>query len=98
MKTHTKLVATALLVAALGIPGIGAASAQSAASASPEAIEPLCDYCADYTDAATATSTVRSAYRPGTGYAAIDRQAEGETSWLQKMARLHLLKKPSQDR
>ena len=98
MKTHTKLVATALLVAALGIPGIGAASAQSADSASSAAIEPMCDYCADYTDAATATSTVRSAYRPGTGYTAIDRQAEGETSRLQKIVRLHLFKKPSQDK
>ena len=98
MKMHTKLVATALLVAALGIPVIGAASAQPADSPPSVAIEPMCDYCADYTDAATATSAVRSAYRPGTGYAAIDRQAEGETSWLQKMARLHLLKKPSQDK
>jgi hypothetical protein len=35
----------------------------------------LCDYCKDFTDYATEAGTVRSAYRPGIGYAAEDKAA-----------------------
>ena len=95
MKTRMNPVAAALLCVPLAALGIGAASAQTADSAVSAAMDPMCDYCADYTDAAASVGMVRSAYRPGVGYAAgSDRQADGEASRLQKVARIHLFKQP----
>jgi hypothetical protein len=60
-----------LFVITLAINLQGVAEAADA----PGAPDGLCDYCQDYTDAATAKGDVRSSYRPGTGYVS-DPQSE----------------------
>jgi hypothetical protein len=67
MGTFFKFAFTALVLSPLAV--VGNATAQTLGS--PVSVQPdvLCDYCKDFTDAATAVGPVRSAYRPGTGYA-----------------------------
>ena len=43
-------------------------TAVARAEEAPGTPDGLCDYCNDYTDAATSTGEVRSRYRPGTDY------------------------------
>ena len=94
MEARTKLVAAALLATALTAP----AAAQTADAAMSAAIDTMCDYCADFTDSATA-GAVRTAYLPGIGYAAATApRADGEASRLQKVARTHLFKQTQQQR
>jgi hypothetical protein len=66
MRTWIKIVvATAVTFPLLGNP-LATAQVAGATTVMPDA---LCDYCKDYTDNATAAGPVRSAYRPGVGYA-----------------------------
>jgi hypothetical protein len=64
MNITAKSVLLPFLLLALAIFNIPRASAGDG----PETPDKLCDYCKDYTDAATATDPVRSTFRPGTGY------------------------------
>jgi hypothetical protein len=72
-----KLLAVALLFAPLVPVGAAAQTADGAAAA-----ENMCDYCADYTDAAAAIGKIQSAYQPGAGYAAAsaDKGAAGKAA------------------
>jgi hypothetical protein len=64
MSTRIKLLAVAILLAPLAPIGAAADTAKPAA-----AVEGMCDYCADYTDAAMVSGPVQSAYQPVVGYA-----------------------------
>jgi hypothetical protein len=63
-----KIAAVGLPASALAILGNGSVTAQVAGAATVVP-DTLCDSCKDFTDAAPTTDCVRSAYRPGIGYA-----------------------------
>lgn len=95
MKTTLKIAAAALLTLAVVVLLVGTTAAQTA---KPEAsMDAFCDYCKDYTDAATAAETPLTAYRPGVGYAAEKDQAAAEQSRLQELARLRALHAPASE-
>jgi hypothetical protein len=96
MSTCARLFAALLFAAPLAAFHVGTAAAQSADAAMSAAAEPFCDYCKDYTDAATSAGVVRSAYRPGAGYAA-EPQDQAATARLQEIARLNLFKTPARE-
>ena len=61
--------ASAVFVLCLSTGGvIFGASAQGPDLATSGRSDDLCDYCKDFTDAATAIAPIRSAYHPGHGY------------------------------
>ena len=62
------LVASPLL--AIGLQPAAAEPADSVAAA-----ERMCDYCADYTDAAASAGVVQTSYEIGVGYAATAEKA-----------------------
>ena len=68
MLTHSRLIAAALLAAPLALLGLEGAAAQTADPQAAASVDPFCDYCMDYTDAATGAGTQASAYRPLAGY------------------------------
>jgi hypothetical protein len=74
MKIWLRLAAAALLTVVIGLILVGAVGAQPANPEAAAAADPFCDYCKDFTDAATASEPPRSAYRPGVGYAAEPRK------------------------
>jgi len=67
MNAALKYVAASLLALQFAAINFHTATAQTVEAA---AVDTLCDYCKDYTDAATSAGQTRSAYRPGAGYAA----------------------------
>ena len=69
MSIMSKLAAAVLMVCLCTSAEPGSAIAQAPVSAGAAEPDLLCDYCRDFTDAALATGPVRSAYRPGVGYA-----------------------------
>jgi len=69
MKAWLKLIPIALVATVTGLPSIEVAVADAPAPVA--AVEPFCDYCKDYTDAAAAAGAQPSAYRPGAGYAEV---------------------------
>jgi len=68
MRYALKFVATPLLI--LMFAAVNPASSLAQSADTQAAPDHLCDYCKDYTDAATSAGEVRSRYRPGTGYPA----------------------------
>lgn len=70
------------------------AAAQTSSPATSVTAEMFCDYCEDYTDKATSAGAARSAYSPGSGYAA---NPEGDlmaaTQQRRELARLQALRK-----
>jgi hypothetical protein len=64
MSISFKLLAAGLLTIPLALVEAPAQTPDTVAAA-----EPLCDYCGDYTDAATSAGSVQSTYRAGIGYA-----------------------------
>ena len=96
MKTWLKIAVAALVTLAVAILLVGTVSAQTVNPEPAAAADPFCDYCKDYTDAATAAEAPRTAYRPGIGYAAQpNEQAAAEKSRLEEVARLRLLQVPA---
>lgn len=75
MFSRSKFIAAMLLASPL--VGLGLPTAKAASPDAAIAAEQLCDYCGDYSDAATSAGKVRTAYQVGVGYAAIagDRTA-----------------------
>jgi hypothetical protein len=71
MNTALKFVVASLLALQFAAINFQTAAAQTVEAAPADS---LCDYCKDYTDAATSAGNIRSAYRPVTGYSA-DREA-----------------------
>ncbi len=72
---HTRFT---LLAAVLIASPLLALAVQSAAAEPAEAMaaaERMCDYCADYTDAATSAGVVQTAYQAGLGYTATTEKA-----------------------
>jgi hypothetical protein len=67
MTTASKFIATPLLVLSLATSHLLGVAVK--AEEPPAAPDELCDYCKDYTDRANSADDVRSAYRPGRGYA-----------------------------
>jgi hypothetical protein len=67
MNIALKFVAASLLALQFAAINFQTAAAQTGEAAPADS---LCDYCKDYTDAATSAGNTRSAYRPGAGYAA----------------------------
>jgi hypothetical protein len=55
----------------------------------------LCDYCRDFTDGATATGNVRTAYRPGVGYAGEAAQKGMATQPADKELTVQVVERPS---
>jgi hypothetical protein len=87
MQTPLKFVAAALLVLPLVSFSLPTAMAQTAGT--PATPDPLCDYCKDYTDTGVSAGSVRSAYRPGTGYASKpEHETEVAKQRLQEEARM----------
>ena len=84
MKTWLKLVAAALLTVAIAVLLVSAVSAQTSNPNATAAVEQMCDYCGDYTDAATSSGTVQSAYRPVVGYTFPYDQAAAPTAARQE--------------
>ena len=79
MHICSKLIVAALLAAPLAVLGLEGVAAQTANPEAAASIDPFCDYCKDYTDAATSAGTQASAYRPLAGYAKeAAKQAEAE--------------------
>ena len=75
MSIRIRLLAVVLLLGAM------APVAASADETGPiSAAERMCDYCGDYTDAATASGVVRSAYLPVAGYALEPRDVAAESA------------------
>ena len=66
MQRFSTRTATAALAIAAALLAGGGLAAQTQPPAPAEA---MCDYCGDFTDAAVASATVATAYRPGAGYA-----------------------------
>ena len=86
MLTRSRLIAAALLAAPLALLGLEGAAAQTANTQAAASIDPFCDYCKDYTDAATGAGSQASAYRPLAGYAAeAAKQADAEKMREQEM-------------
>ena len=69
MKTWSRIAVAALIAWPFACLSNTSVTAQ-VADALTVVPDTLCDYCKDFTDPATATGAVRSAYRPGLGYAA----------------------------
>lgn len=55
----------------------------------------LCDYCRDFTDGATAAGNVRTAYRPGVGYAGGPAQKGMATQQSDKELTVQIVERPS---
>lgn len=70
MKTWLKIATAALVTVAVAVLLVSAVAAQTGnPDVAAAATEQMCDYCQDYTDAATSAGTVQSTYRPLAGYA-----------------------------
>jgi hypothetical protein len=69
MKAWLKIAATVLGAGPIAIFFSISVSAQALSDVTAVLPDTLCDYCKDFTDAATSAGAVRSAYRPGVGYA-----------------------------
>ena len=70
MMTPLKVVAAALSL----MPLLSIAIPAMAETAERPGMDALCDYCRDYSDLGVLAGSVRSDYRPGTGYAAEPEQ------------------------
>jgi hypothetical protein len=73
MNTALKFVVASLLALQLTAINFQTATAQTVEAA---AVDTLCDYCKDYTDAGASAGNVKSAYRPFKGYAAESEQEQ----------------------
>ena len=91
-----KLLAAALLAAPFAALDIGVAVAQTANPEAAKSADAFCDYCKDYTDAATSAGSQRSSYRPGVGYAAEPQEtATTENPQRPRETGLQLARQPS---
>jgi hypothetical protein len=95
MKPCLKLIVIALLSGPFVAFEVSAVAGQTVSPEPSAGVDALCDYCKDYTDAAAAAGSQRSAYRPGTGYAA---EPENEVAAAelrrQEVAKLRIRQSP----
>ena len=95
MKSALKLLAKPSFVLTLTNMALHAAVAW--AEEAPGTPDGLCDYCKDYSDAATSAGEVRSRYRPGTGYA-VEPESQAVAMRKQKETGFGSRAKPATER
>lgn len=72
---HTRFTLFATVIIASPMLALGVQSAAAEPADAMAAVERMCDYCADYTDAATSAGVVQTAYQAGMGYTATTEKA-----------------------
>jgi hypothetical protein len=73
MHSRFRLITTMLVASPLLAAGLQPAAAEPVDAVA--AAERMCDYCADYTDAAASAGVVQTSYEIGVGYAATAEKA-----------------------
>jgi hypothetical protein len=77
MRAWLKIAGTILVAGPIAVFFSASATAQALSDVTAVLPDTLCDYCKDFTDAATSAGAVRSAYRPGVGYATESHFSKG---------------------
>jgi hypothetical protein len=80
MRTFFTIAAANLLAWAAVVLGSVSVRGQTSDALTAIVADTLCDYCKDFTDAATSAGSISSGYQPGIGYAP---EPQGSAAFLQ---------------